>query len=172
MDGTYCRNPYRLRNPLLSSEIVMGYYPLGFASLLLGGILGIAGITGSSIHSIVQGRPDHSKVSPVTVSESSQPTTSSKGWKSELQNIAKHRNWNASDWEWIVEHESSGNPNSVNSSSGAFGLGQFLPEHKREYPEAFSHNPNLQIRAMSRYIANRYGTPTKARQFHEVHGWY
>lgn len=32
--------------------------PLGFASLILGGILGIAGITGSSIASIVQGKPD------------------------------------------------------------------------------------------------------------------
>lgn len=34
---------------------------LGFAAIGLGAILGIAGITGSSLHSIVQGKPDHSK---------------------------------------------------------------------------------------------------------------
>lgn len=36
----------------------MSNAPLGFGSLAIGGILGIAGITGSSIHSVVQGKPD------------------------------------------------------------------------------------------------------------------
>lgn len=31
---------------------------LGFAALAVGGILGIAGVTGSTIHSVVQGKPD------------------------------------------------------------------------------------------------------------------
>lgn len=35
---------------------------IGFASIFIGGILGIAGLTGSSIHSIVQGKPDKTKL--------------------------------------------------------------------------------------------------------------
>lgn len=147
----------------------------GFLAIFIGGILGIAGITGSSIHSIVQGKPDHAKKS-LSGSSVSEGVTTSKvsggGWKLELDKIASKKKWNAKDWLWIIEHESSGNPNSVNSSSGAFGLGQFLPSNKAEYPGAFSHNPNTQIREMGRYIANRYGNPTAARRFHEANGWY
>src|ERR1039458_5151942 len=32
--------------------------PLGFAMLIVGGITSLAGITGSTIHSVVQGKPD------------------------------------------------------------------------------------------------------------------
>lgn len=35
--------------------------PLGFAMLIVGGIVSVAGVTGSTIHSVVQGKPDKSK---------------------------------------------------------------------------------------------------------------
>lgn len=153
----------------------MSYYPLGFASIFLGGILGIAGITNSSIHSVVQGNPDKSgSGSPVAVGEKSQGITVGKGgsWKQELASIASQKKWSQKDWEWIINAESGGDPKSVNKSSGAFGLGQFLPSNRSKYPGAFSTNPLEQIRADARYISERYGNPTNARRFHETNGWY
>lgn len=35
--------------------------PLGLAMITVGGVLGTAGVTGSTIHSVVQGKPDKSK---------------------------------------------------------------------------------------------------------------
>lgn len=43
---------------------------IAFVTIFIGGILGIAGITGSSIHSVVQGKPDKSKVGTVSNSGS------------------------------------------------------------------------------------------------------
>ena len=151
-------------------------HPIGFFSLFVGSILGVAGITGSSIHSVVQGNPDKARSGSSSVEggggSNTQNLGAGKPWRSELHRITSQNSWNEADWLWIVENESGGNPESVNKESGAFGLGQFLPSNRAEYPEAFSHNPNGQIRAMARYIKIRYGNPTAARKFHEANGWY
>jgi murein DD-endopeptidase MepM/ murein hydrolase activator NlpD len=96
------------------------------------------------------------------------------GWQEALRKIAKDKGWSVADWMWLVQAESSGNPNAVNPSSGAFGLGQFLGSTAQEYAPygALSHNPVAQIRAMAMYIQNSYGSPTKAKAFHLSHNWY
>lgn len=75
----------------------MSDLPLGFGTLAIGGILGVAGISGSSIHSVVQGKPDKANVtkkveSSVVSSESGNPgiSTPTKGkFKQALEQTIK-----------------------------------------------------------------------------------
>jgi soluble lytic murein transglycosylase-like protein len=157
--------------------------PLAFGAILLGVVLTIAGVTGSTIPSVAKGAPDHASAEASTAS-SSTPTagggaTSSTpaaggSWQAELQKLAKEKGWNASAWEQIIQKESSGNPAAVNSSSGAFGLGQFLGATKAEYAKygSESTNPVEQIKADAKYIEDRYHNPTNALAFHNANGWY
>lgn len=156
--------------------------PLGFLTLLGGSVLLIAGVTGSTIPSVAQGHPDHAKAAGPTggtAAPASSSSSSSVGtavghgpWRATQAAIAHEKGWSLADWNAVIALESGGNPASVNKSSGAFGLGQFLPSKRGEYPEAFSTNPILQIKAMARYIATRYGTPTAALAHEHAYGWY
>jgi soluble lytic murein transglycosylase-like protein len=154
--------------------------PLGFASLLVGAIVLIAGITGSSITSVAQGAPDRTHAGAAS-STTSSPTTggtaapaAAGSWQAELRKLAKAKGWDAGAWEQIISKESGGNPAAVNSSSGAFGLGQFLGATKAEYAKfgSESTNPVEQVRADAKYIEDRYHTPTAALAFHNEHNWY
>lgn len=67
----------------------------------------------------------------------------------------------------IITHESHWNPNAVNSSSGACGLGQALPCSKIS-----DHSEDGQLKWVISYIADRYGTPNHAWSFWRTHLWY
>lgn len=84
--------------------------------------------------------------------------------------------WNNEDYNAIVNiviKESGFNPNSVNKTSGACGLFQAHPCNKaiKQYPD-YMTNYKSQIDFGIKYIKGRYGTPTKAWNFWQVHKWY
>ena len=78
---------------------------------------------------------------------------------------------------------SSGNPASVNSETGAYGIGQLSPENASnprsprpgstasKYP-GYDGSASEQINAMASYIENTYGTPTAALAAEHTTGWY
>lgn len=89
-------------------------------------------------------------------------------WTEVMARIARSRSWNLADWKKLVQGESGGNPKALNPSSGAFGLGQFLGATKEAYAKygATSTSGSKQIRAMAKYISDRYRDPTNA-----LHQW-
>lgn len=78
----------------------------------------------------------------------------------------------AVDERWIDERESQLDPENVNSSSGAFGLGQLLPSTYRSYGLTMSHSPCAEISAQRTYMHSRYGSWSNARAFWESHSWW
>ena len=78
--------------------------------------------------------------------------------------------WNA--FYTIVQKESGWNPNAQNRHSTAYGLGQFLNSSWKGTGIAKTSDPNLQLDAVVNYIRSRYGTPSRALQFHLSHNWY
>jgi len=78
--------------------------------------------------------------------------------------------WNA--FYTIVKKESGWNPNAQNRTSTAYGLGQFLNSTWKGTGVAKTSDPNLQLDAVVNYIRSRYGTPSRALQFHLSHNWY
>lgn len=78
--------------------------------------------------------------------------------------------WDAA--QWIIGKESSWNPTARNSSSGAYGLFQFLGSTKDQYLPDENPNPKVQGDAGARYIRDRYGDPLAAKAFWEQNGWY
>lgn len=162
--------------------------PLGFGAMLAGALLLIAGVTGSTVSSTAQGAPDHSKAVAAAAgattpsSPSSTPAPSSAAgsagsggpWRSTQAAIAKTRGWSLSDWNTLIGKESGGDSKAKNPSSGAFGIGQFLGSTAQEYAPygALSTNPVLQIKAMAKYIGDRYGNPTNALAHENSAGWY
>jgi len=67
-------------------------------------------------------------------------------------------------FKWIITKESRWNPKARNGSH--YGLGQMRSTWYRDL------DPFRQIDATIRYITKRYGSPCKAREFHERKGWY
>lgn len=89
-----------------------------------------------------------------------------------------HTDWMAaagiaeSDWvyvEYIISHESSWNPNAVNRSSGACGLGQQLPCGK--WPHTWNDPVGGLIDA-SAYAHSRYGSWSAAYSAWKRQGWW
>lgn len=81
------------------------------------------------------------------------------------------KEWNAMDN--IIKHESNYNPQAVNPNGGATGICQALPADKMASEGAdYLTNPDTQIRWCIRYIADRYGNPTNAWDFHQRMGWF
>lgn len=71
------------------------------------------------------------------------------------------------NWEairFIIQHESSWNPNAQNPTSTAYGLFQMLVET--------SSDPAVQAANGMAYIAGRYGTPVNAMAFWQANNWY
>jgi hypothetical protein len=85
-------------------------------------------------------------------------------WVSVMKKIAAAKNWVLGDWKSLIMGESGGDPTARNPSSGAFGIGQFLGSTLQAYAPfgATSRNPADQIRAMAKYISDRYGNPSNA----------
>ena len=69
----------------------------------------------------------------------------------------------------IVTRESGWNPNAINKSSGACGLGQQLPCGK--WAGAWN-DPVAALRAMNSYVVGRYGGWPQAVAFWNSNGWY
>jgi hypothetical protein len=67
-------------------------------------------------------------------------------------------------FRWIIGKESSWNFKAKNGSH--YGLGQMRSTWYRDL------DPYRQIDATVKYITKRYGSPCKARAFHEIKGWY
>lgn len=91
------------------------------------------------------------------------------------QQMAAARGWTGDQWaalDWIVQHESSWNPNAQNPSSTAYGLFQFLDSTWASVGASKTSDPALQIQAGLAYIAQRYGTPAAAQAFWAQNGWY
>jgi hypothetical protein len=80
-----------------------------------------------------------------------------------------------SEWpviEKLVMKESGFNNNAQNKHSTAFGLFQFLDSTWQGTGIAKTSDPIQQTEAGMIYIRNRYGSPTKAMQFHRINNWY
>ncbi len=75
--------------------------------------------------------------------------------------------WSA--WDYLVNKESSWNPNSVSASSGACGLGQQLPCGK--WAGAWN-DPVAALKAMRGYVNARYGGIHGAVSHSRSVGWY
>lgn len=77
-----------------------------------------------------------------------------------------------SEWhhvDFIVNRESGWNPNAVNPSSGACGLGQQLPCGK--WSGAWN-DPVAALKAQHGYVKARYGSYAGAVAFWHQHNWY
>lgn len=73
----------------------------------------------------------------------------------------------------IIWRESRFRVNAKNKSSGAYGLGQALPAEKMESAgKDWQTNPYTQLKWVTTYIRERYGTPTLALHHHNREGWY
>lgn len=97
--------------------------------------------------------------------------------KDVVRRLMLEMGWPDSEWpalEKLVEKESSWRSDAVNPSSGAFGLFQFLGHENDQYGKlgGYSKNVSDQARAGLQYIADRYGTPSAALDFHNSNNWY
>jgi len=95
-------------------------------------------------------------------------------WEQVAQDLAYNKyGYSPEDWnklDYIIEHESSWNPNAVNDSSGAYGIPQILP--KAHPGLGLENDPMGQIRWLFNYINNRYGGVDAAYDWKVQNGWY
>ncbi|NMN02709.1 G5 domain-containing protein [Bifidobacterium panos] len=83
------------------------------------------------------------------------------------------RGWTDADWDalvWLWNHESGWRWNAENPSSGAYGIPQALPPEKMG--ANYRDDAAVQIDWGLNYIANRYGSPSKAKEFWLEKHWY
>jgi hypothetical protein len=76
---------------------------------------------------------------------------------------------------WIVQHESSYNPNAKNPKSSAYGYGQFLTATQKAYEKKMGldySNPVDQLLMTEQYMKDRYGSAANAVAFWKKHNWY
>jgi trimeric autotransporter adhesin len=170
---------------------------VSFGLLGAGGILLTKALTGSSFAEVVKGHPGAvaDTGSTLTVAGAGTAITSAAStaaaatvpgtgaaaigqvkW-STLRALAAQYGWSASeitDWISVIGAESGGDPSSLNKSSGAYGIGQFLGKTKTEYAPygATSADPVAQLTAMAKYIHDRYGTPANAWAHEQSAHWY
>lgn len=102
------------------------------------------------------------------------------GTVQEYQAYAKEKctsyGWGESEFNCLVKlwnRESGWNPNSVNSSSGAYGIPQALPASKMASAGSdYRTNYKTQISWGLSYIDSRYGSPSNAWSYFQNNGWY
>ncbi|ATW58629.1 tapemeasure protein [Corynebacterium phage PotatoChip] len=94
---------------------------------------------------------------------------------SQVEQIFARHGFTGDQWEaakWIVQKESSWNPNAQNPGSTAYGLFQFLDSTWAETGIGKTSDPKLQGEAGARYIKSRYGDPVSAKNFWQANNWY
>ena len=82
---------------------------------------------------------------------------------------------NTDDANYLIARESHCNPNSVNRSSGACGIGQALPCSKMGPVNAdgtSAVDPVGHMTWMNNYVLSRYGSWAAAANHHRLMGWY
>lgn len=114
----------------------------------------------------------HNRVKPSTTPKKApqivEPTNlSSIQEKARAMVVAKWGEGHWASFDFIISKESGWNPNAVNKSSGACGLGQALPCSKMGGMDV-----DNQINWVIGYISDRYGTPNNAKAFWLAHRWY
>ncbi|MFR3543737.1 MAG: G5 domain-containing protein, partial [Bifidobacterium longum] len=89
---------------------------------------------------------------------------------------AAQRGWTGNDWDCLVKlwtRESSWLWYAENASSGAYGIPQSLPADKMAaFGANYRDDAAVQIDWGLWYIAQAYGSPSKAWQNSEQIGWY
>lgn len=93
-----------------------------------------------------------------------------------LESAAAKAGWTGTQWTALynVEMDEAGfNLGAVNSSSGAYGMAQFIngPSEYAQYGGNATTAAGQAV-AMVNYIKSRYGTPTAALQHERQFGWY
>lgn len=82
--------------------------------------------------------------------------------------------------KWIIAHESGGNPHAQNpspamgTSEHAYGIGQLLPSWYKKYTpgQNWKNSKAVQLKAMRKYIKERYGSTKAALAHWHSAGWY
>lgn len=101
--------------------------------------------------------------------KSPKPTGSHENW----MRLAGFKPSEYSAINYIVNHESSWNPQAVNPSSGAYGLPQSLPASKLASAGSdWRTNPITQLKWMRNYVNERYGGANGALAFWKRNHWY
>lgn len=92
------------------------------------------------------------------------------------QNWMKQAGFSPSEYaaiDYIVNHESSWNPQATNPGSGAYGLPQSLPASKLASAGSdWRTNPITQLKWMRNYVNERYGGANGALSFWKANHWY
>lgn len=94
----------------------------------------------------------------------------------EVASVAALHGWTGqqiADWVSVIKSESNGTLSDTNSSSGAYGIAQFI-NGPSEYAQYGGSATSIvgQLTAMANYIAQRYGNPSNAWAFHQAHNYY
>jgi hypothetical protein len=120
--------------------------------------------------------------SDITYSEKyARPNAMSKdSFRKLLKHVAKDRELSFSTEElnsatWIIWKESEGRPWVKNPRSSAFGLPQALKQTYNNYGYGKHYGKNLpyqQVSLFIDYVKDRYGSFSKAVQFHKRKGYY
>lgn len=76
------------------------------------------------------------------------------------------------DLQWLIARESSGNVNAQNGSY--YGIGQLSENYYAKYVPGQNYRGNyaVQLEAMQKYIADRYGTVAQAIAHWQANNWY
>lgn len=164
-----------------------------------GGLLLTAALTDSTLGQTIKGHANKVSTTPfgggligsagsaiANAAGGSTAKVTGKVSSSMLATIGAPLGWTGSelsDWMSVITRESGGNPNAINKSSGAFGIGQFLasggspsnlgPNQQKYYD--YGGDPTTvtgQLTGMANYIKERYGTPAKALAHENSYGWY
>jgi hypothetical protein len=92
-----------------------------------------------------------------------------------VREMAAARGWTGAEAEALhrlIMKESGYNNTAQNPRSTAYGIFQFLDRTWGGYGVPKTSDPRAQTEAGLRYIAARYGSPSRALQFHQSRGWY
>lgn len=76
------------------------------------------------------------------------------------------------DAVWLIGKESGCNPRAQNPTSTAYGIFQFLDGTWKGVGCVKTSDPLEQMRCGTKYVMNRYGSWSAARQHHVREGWY
>ncbi|WP_172171047.1 phage tail tape measure protein [Brevibacterium sp. CT2-23B] len=131
---------------------------------------GIAGQLGKGImsqvsESLIGKAKEYGKTTAVSGTTAGDPAV-----KAAVRKIAEQMGWGKywGDIDWLVNKESSWNPNAANPSSSARGLFQKMTSLHGPVEDTVEG----QARWGLNYIKSTYGNPAKARAHHQRSNWY